>query len=75
MCSFFCAYYHLKEMNDYIDGYPREEFTCPSCGQLYGHHNTKVDPVSEECSACIDITQVLHFISAKEFIKQLKERI
>lgn len=33
-------------------GLPREYCSCPSCGQLYGHHNTKVCETCEECSTC-----------------------
>lgn len=31
---------------------PIEEISCPGCGQRYGHHNTKVDLNSQECSSC-----------------------
>lgn len=52
---------------------PREEISCPSCGRIYGHHKTKVDPISEECSTCalkmgVDKSS---FISAEEFINKL----
>lgn len=33
-------------------GVPLEEISCPGCGQRYGHHKTKVDTVSQECSTC-----------------------
>lgn len=29
-----------------------KDISCPGCGQKYGHHNTKVDINSEECSKC-----------------------
>lgn len=32
---------------------PIEEISCPGCGQRYGHHNTKVDIHSQECSSCV----------------------
>ena len=32
---------------------PVEEISCPGCGRKYGHHNTKVDIISEECSSCV----------------------
>ncbi len=32
---------------------PIENISCPGCGQKYGHHNTKVDINSEECSSCV----------------------
>lgn len=31
---------------------PIEEISCPGCGRKYGHHRTKVDIRSQECSAC-----------------------
>jgi len=31
---------------------PKENTACPSCGQQYGHHNTKVCMTCEECSKC-----------------------
>ena len=31
---------------------PIEEISCPGCGLKYGHHNTKVDLISQECSKC-----------------------
>jgi hypothetical protein len=33
-------------------GLPREYCTCPGCGQLYGHHRTKVCENCAECSSC-----------------------
>lgn len=33
-------------------GVPKEDISCPSCGQRYGHHNTLVDANSQECSKC-----------------------
>lgn len=42
--------------NDRIDktyGVPLSEISCPGCGQKYGHHNTKVDVVTQECSSCV----------------------
>lgn len=37
---------------DKVYGVPKEEISCPSCGFKYGHHRTKVDKNSEECSKC-----------------------
>lgn len=31
---------------------PKEEISCPGCGLKYGHHNTLVDTISQECSKC-----------------------
>lgn len=41
-------------MHDIVEKYglPRKYCSCPSCGQLYGHHNTKVCTECEECSKC-----------------------
>ncbi len=39
----------------YIDNkyrIPKEEISCPGCGLKYGHHKTKVDTISQECSKC-----------------------
>lgn len=33
-------------------GLPKEYLTCPSCGFLYGHNNSKVCLNCEECSFC-----------------------
>jgi hypothetical protein len=33
-------------------GVPREYTACPSCGQQYGHHKTKVCMSCQECSKC-----------------------
>lgn len=34
-------------------GVPVDEISCPGCGRKYGHHKTKVDINSQECSNCI----------------------
>lgn len=41
-------------MYDIIEKYglPREYCSCPGCGRLYGHHNTKVCLHCSECSTC-----------------------
>lgn len=57
-------------------GIPVEEISCPGCGQKYGHHNTKVDINSQECSACAkEFRRVkdLDLVSAKEFIENILE--
>jgi len=33
-------------------GLPREYCSCPGCGQVYGHHRTKVCNHCGECSKC-----------------------
>jgi hypothetical protein len=33
-------------------GLPREYCSCPGCGQIYGHHKTKVCQDCAECSSC-----------------------
>lgn len=35
-------------------GIPVDEISCPGCGRKYGHHNTKVDINSQECSVCAE---------------------
>lgn len=37
---------------DKVYGVPKEDVSCPGCGLRYGHHNTQVDTISQECSAC-----------------------
>jgi len=50
--------------------YIRENSSCPGCGQKYGHHNTKVDKISEECSSCVKKAgyKNTEFIDASEFV-------
>lgn len=53
-------------------GVPVKEISCPGCGQKYGHHNTKVDVNTQECSSCakeFHDKKTLNLISAKEFIE------
>ena len=66
--------YPGNNMHDIIKKYglPREHVSCPSCGQLFGHHNTKVCLNCEECSKCCscakkDFVSVEKFISESEF--------
>lgn len=56
-------------------GVPVELISCPGCGQKYGHHNTKVDTISEECSSCVKQYQrdEFDFVSAKDFIENFLE--
>ena len=59
-------------------GVPEEDVSCPGCGQIYGHHNTKVCKRCEECSSCCkrrsnpclsDKSDSKHyFIHAQDFI-------
>lgn len=51
---------------------PLEEISCPGCGQIYGHHNTKVDLNSSECSTCVRYrNDKTDFVTAKEFIENI----
>lgn len=36
-----------------VYGVPDKYITCPGCGQIYGHDDTKVDTISQECSECV----------------------
>lgn len=49
-------------------GVPKEEVSCPGCGQIYGHHNTKVDVNSQECSTCAKDYEDKELIDAQDFI-------
>jgi hypothetical protein len=58
---------------DKIYGVPVEEISCPGCGRKYGHHKTKVDINSQECSSCVKIfgyTDV-KLVDAKYFIEKI----
>lgn len=52
-------------------GVPVEEISCPGCGMKYGHHRTKVDTISQECSTCVKRLGYAetHFVSSQEFIE------
>lgn len=54
-------------------GMPKEECSCPSCGYEYGHHKTKVDSISEECSTCVKKSgyKKVNLITAEDFIAKL----
>ncbi len=54
-------------------GIPVKEISCPGCGRKYGHHNTKVDVNSEECSSCVKEFgyEDVEFVTAKEFIETI----
>lgn len=54
-------------------GVPREEISCPGCGQKYGHHNTKVDSISQECSKCATDSGYtdVELVSAEDFIEKV----
>jgi len=53
-------------------GVPVKEISCPACGQKYGHHNTKVDKISEECSKCAKKFEYknIKLVSAEDFIQK-----
>lgn len=51
-----------------------EEISCPGCGRKYGHHNTKVDIKSEECSACVKEFRSsidIELVEASYFIEEI----
>lgn len=53
---------------------PVEEISCPGCGRKYGHHNTKVDVKSEECSACAKEfrdSKDMELVEASYFIEEI----
>lgn len=54
-------------------GVPNKMVSCPGCGLVYGHHNTKVDTISQECSTCVKAFKYpeVNLIKAEEFIKIL----
>lgn len=54
-------------------GIPVEEISCPGCGRKYGHHKTKVDIVSQECSACVKEFgyKDVDLVSAEYFIEEV----
>ena len=58
---------------------PVEEISCPGCGRRYGHHRTKVDILSQECSKCakerggeMDLVDSTYFIEEILEIKPLR---
>jgi hypothetical protein len=57
---------------DKIYGVPIKEIACPSCGRKYGHHKTKVDMISQECSSCVKEFgyKEVNFVDAKVFIEE-----
>ena len=53
---------------------PKGYISCPGCGRRYGHHNTKVDINTEECSSCVkkfDNDEEAEFVSAQFFIEEI----
>lgn len=52
---------------------PVEEISCPGCGRRYGHHNTKVDLISEECSSCVKQFgyEEIELVDSKHFIEEI----
>jgi hypothetical protein len=54
-------------------GIPVDEITCPGCGKKYGHHNTKVDVISQECSKCVALWKYdkVELVSATYFIEEV----
>lgn len=61
-------------MNDIVKKYglPRKEVSCPSCGQLYGHHNTLVDEISEECAPCARVyKKPMRLVDVDTFMREV----
>lgn len=54
-------------------GIPVEEISCPGCGRKYGHHRTKVDINSQECSKCaLDFgRKKVEMVDATYFIEEI----
>lgn len=52
---------------------PKEYVSCPGCGRVYGHHKTKVDVNSQECSSCVKESgrdDEVELVDAHTFITQ-----
>lgn len=48
------------------------KYTCSGCGRIYGHHNTKVCTICQECSACHKKGHRCYeprYVTADKFIK------
>jgi len=60
---------------DKIYGIPVDEISCPGCGRKYGHHKTKVDIDSQECSKCVVDNNYdnVNLVDAKYFIEEILE--
>lgn len=54
-------------------GVPIEEISCPGCGRKYGHHRTKVDLISEECSSCVKVWgyKKIELVESEYFIEKI----
>jgi hypothetical protein len=67
----------LKNINMYnidkVYNVPVEEISCPGCGRKYGHHKTKVDVNSQECSSCVKEYKYsnVEYVDAKYFIENI----
>jgi len=50
-----------------------DEISCPGCGRKYGHHKTKVDVNSQECSACCTLfnRRNVEFVDSTYFIEEI----
>ena len=62
-----------KKIYDIVDKYglPREEISCPACGNIYGRYNRKVCVNCQECSKCCSCKKP-KMIDADTFIKELE---
>ena len=58
---------------DKIYKVPVELISCPGCGRRYGHHKTKVDLISQECSICCKENNYkkVDLMDAKYFIEEI----
>lgn len=53
-------------------GLPRKDVSCPYCGRVYGHHNTKVCMTCEECSKCCRCVDDKFYLSADDYVAGLE---
>ena len=51
---------------------PKQEISCPGCGLKYGHHNTEVDTISQECSKCCLVrNDETNLVTGKYYIEEI----
>jgi len=48
---------------------PKKYISCPKCGRVYGHHNSKVCENCEECSTCCSCGNT-QLVTAEKFIEE-----
>lgn len=56
-----------------VYGVPDKYIGCPGCGQIYGHNDTKVDTISQECSECVEEFgyKEVELVEAKFYIEEI----